>query len=161
MTPGSINRGTLRDRFYARATVRDGCWGWRGHVGVKGYTTMQVGGRPLRGHRVSWEVHHGPIPDGLNVLHRCDNPACVNPDHLFLGTHADNVHDMVNKGRLVVSRGEDSGGAKLTAADVLAIRAHSGHRGHGVALARRYGVSPALISMVRSGRIWTHVQGAA
>lgn len=91
----------LADLFWHLVDKRgpDDCWPWQGSLYV-GYGRIKDGQRGRVGaHRVSWELHHGPIPDGLWVLHRCDNPPCVNPAHLFLGTPGDNVRDMHAKGR--------------------------------------------------------------
>lgn len=93
---------SLAARFWAKVNKTPTCWLWTANRLPKGYGVINVGGRAgsqQLAHRVSWELHFGPIPDGLWVLHRCDNPPCVRPDHLFLGTVQDNVDDMVTKGR--------------------------------------------------------------
>lgn len=91
---------TLADRFWKYAVVGMDCWGWAASTAPKGYGCLGLGGgRVGRAHRVSYELHYGPIPDGLHVLHTCDNPGCVNPAHLRLGTNADNVADRQAKGR--------------------------------------------------------------
>jgi hypothetical protein len=102
-------------------------------------------------HRVSWEMHFGAIPHGLLVLHRCDNPPCVRPDHLFLGTIADNSRDMVAKGR------EARPNARLTVADVQDIRARLARGDVGLAISREYGVENSLISQIRRRKIWRSV----
>lgn len=100
----TIERRPLVQRFWDRVTpgTPTECWIWPGTRNNKGYGLIGKGGRGTGGftvHRVSWMIHRGPIPDGKWVLHRCDTPACVNPDHLFIGTHRDNMADMVAKGR--------------------------------------------------------------
>lgn len=96
-------RQPLED-FWCRADSSEGphhCWIWRGAVTAPmGYGNVKVDGRNIGAHRRAWELAHGPIPEGMFVLHRCDNPPCVNPAHLFLGTHADNMADMKAKGRV-------------------------------------------------------------
>jgi HNH endonuclease len=110
----------------------------------------------LRAHRVAWFVAHGAWPT-LHVLHRCDVPLCVNPEHLFEGTQTDNLRDMARKGRGVAARpnqrGELARNAKLTTAAVREIRALRGVEKQ-KALAERYGVAPSLIGMVQTGRAW-------
>lgn len=99
----------IAERFWPRVEKRDAdeCWEWKGSRLQKGYGTMPCWPfkRPALAHRVSWEIHNGNIPDGLIVCHRCDNPPCVNPAHLFLGSHQDNLRDMVKKGRQVLGDG--------------------------------------------------------
>lgn len=92
---------SINERFWSKVEKSGACWIWTGFVDPKGYGAIstQRGHRPLQTHRLSWEMANGKIPDGAMVLHRCDNPRCVNPDHLFLGTAADNTHDMMNKDR--------------------------------------------------------------
>lgn len=95
-------RGSIVERFWERVGKSDGCWEWTGYRAPAGYGQLGRGPRNeglALAHRLSWEFHYGPIPDGLLVCHRCDNPPCVRPDHLFLGTFVDNAQDMVSKGR--------------------------------------------------------------
>lgn len=105
--PGRTHR-PWQQRFWKHVTKDgpNGCWVWgdsRTEFGygllVKERSSKTYRGKQKTAHRLSWELHHGEVPDGLSVLHRCDNPPCVNPDHLFLGTHADNMRDMFEKGR--------------------------------------------------------------
>lgn len=137
-----------------------GCWLWSGGINERGYGIIGLGTREMgvaKAHRVSWEQHNGPLPDGANVLHKCDTPACVNPDHLFLGTLADNARDMVRKGRnkMPDNRGERASWSKLTEADVRHIkrRVMSAR-----AYAKRYGVSCGNISNIWLGKSWKSVE---
>lgn len=99
----------LKDRFWSKVVKTDTCWIWigAGSTSKKGYGQIRLPGakgRQTSAHRVSWILHRGEIPIGLDVLHKCDNPPCVNPDHLFLGTNQDNVNDKVSKGRQYTNR---------------------------------------------------------
>lgn len=133
----------------------NGCWSWIGAKCRKtGYGSLQIDGTGRRAHRFSYELHHGPIPDGMVVMHACDNPGCVNPAHLSLGTNQDNVDDKMAKGRHRGPRGELSGSARLTRADVVRIRAE---RRTCNVWAAELGVSPKTIADARSGRTWAHL----
>lgn len=92
------------ERFWLKVAQAEGCWLWLGAKGRRGYGYLHRGGKtdrhPIRAHRASWEIHFGAIPAGLWVLHKCDNPPCVNPNHLFLGTRKDNMDDCASKGRV-------------------------------------------------------------
>ena len=133
------------------------CWNWSGYVDRDGYGKLTLNNHPEMAHRVSWEAHFGPIQSGMFVCHRCDNPRCVNPAHLFVGTAKDNNDDMCSKGRAARQQGEQHGAAKLTEKQALEIyrRANNGEiRRH---LAREFGVSPMTISNIANGRRWRHV----
>jgi hypothetical protein len=143
----------LEARFQAKvAKAASGCHEWTGCLMPNGYGQIHLNGRTAYAHRVAWELAHGPI-DGLYVLHRCDNRKCVNPAHLFLGSFEDNMADMVAKRRQ--AHGAKNGHAKLTPAQVLAIRAATGKQKD---IASEFGVSKPLVSMIRSGRIWQHIR---
>jgi hypothetical protein len=140
---------TLVERFDRFVVRQPGCWGWSGAT-RNGYGALGRGGHGkglVYAHRLSWELANGPIPDGMCVLHRCDNPPCANPDHLWLGTKTDNNRDMVAKGRHIGYR-------RLTVDQVREIR-RSGERVR--VLADRFGVSISAIYQVRSGRNWGQV----
>lgn len=135
------------------AVQDNGCWLWNGYTAPNGYGMVSIA--PYRrgyAHRAAWTVANGPIPDGMQVCHRCDNPPCVNPAHLFLGTVIDNMRDMSTKGR--APRGERAGGVKLTEAQVRDIRASTKS---GSDLAREYGVSRSCISTIVTGQRWKHL----
>ena len=151
-----------RERLARRTEVnpQTGCHEWTGAAFRNGYGTIYAAGKSLGTHRVAWELANGPIPDGLFVLHRCDNRLCVNPGHLFLGDHADNMADMRSKGRQ--ARGERHGRAKLTVEQVIAIKAilASGALTQR-RLAGRFGVSLMAIYRISSGKTWAHVKAPA
>jgi len=152
-------RGTVAERFWAHVIQTDsGCWEWTGSRARKGYGRLGVPhGTPSLAHRISWEIHFGPIPDGLCVLHHCDNPPCSNPAHLWIGSKADNNRDMRAKGRSRIThhRGESHPRAKLTRTDVDAIRlSYVPWRTTRKSLAKQYGVSESAIKAILSGRNW-------
>ena len=148
-------RGPALERFQAHhiRLPDNGCWVWKGSLANKGYGRLYHNGENVFAHRFSWRLYNGPINNDLCVLHRCDNRACVNPDHLFLGTDADNCRDRHQKGRTVNVRGERHGRRKLTEQQVKAIRRS---KKPGVQLARLYGVSDTTISKIRNRLKWTH-----
>ncbi len=164
---------TLAERLLAHVSPEPntGCWLFVASDKNR-YPRMRMGaGRQESVHRISWELSRGPVPDGLSVCHRCDVPPCVNPAHLFLGTQADNVHDMIRKGRANHppppshkhrARGEAHGSAKLSAAQVRAIHDAvllSGERSSRVAA--RYSVSPTLVCRIAAEKIWRHLWSAS
>lgn len=148
---------TFWDRVKAntvRPVLADSCWHWIGHKDECGYPRIRRGERLVRIHRAIWERDHGPIPAGKCVCHYCDYPGCVNPDHFFLGTHAQNMADCKAKGRKARLKGERNGCAKLTECQVLAIRASDETHAR---LARLYGVTAESISFVRRRITWKHL----
>lgn len=147
---------TVAERFWAKVRKTETCWLWTRAKNTQGYGILQVDGSALRAHRVAWELRNGPIPGGLRVCHHCDVRLCVRPDHLFLGTDADNAADRDAKGRCraVGVFGEKNGIAKLTDGDVLEIRAAP--RG-GRRVAAAYGVSKTTVTAIRAGKYWKHL----
>jgi hypothetical protein len=137
-------------RFWGRVQrgAGDACWLWTGSRMTRGYGQVYWGNGPKGAHRVAWELSHGPIPEGQHILHRCDVPACVNPDHLFIGTHTENMKDAATKGRLHAPR---PGRQKLTDAQIddIAALVQSGMKRYLVAA--RYGVSKGFVSGVMNG----------
>jgi hypothetical protein len=146
-----------------------GCWEWTASRDKHGYGFIGVlidgKFKAAKTNRVSWELHKGSIPEGLCVLHKCDNPKCVNPEHLFLGTQLDNIKDRGDKNRSARQFGASNAQAKLKEREVQAIkeilRRHPSRRSryHGIQvfLARWFGVSKSAISKIHQGRKWTHI----
>lgn len=99
MTPIHAGRRACPDNFWPKVVKGPECWGWAGAKTPDGYGKLKTSGHRIYAHRLSYEIHHGPIPYGQHVLHRCDNPSCTRPDHLFAGTHSDNMKDCLAKGR--------------------------------------------------------------
>ena len=137
-------------RFWRKVDKSGECWVWAG-ARNEGYGLIWIAGRLHRCHRIAWELTHGPIPPGLLVCHHCDNPSCVRPDHLFLGTSADNKADCMAKGR------NNNPCVKLTADQVRAIKAQLATGVSCAAVARQYEVDPTTISAIRRNETWAHI----
>ncbi len=139
----------VADRFWPRVRKTAGCWEWTGRRYPRGYGAFTIGGRGVQAHRVAWELARGLIPAGMLVCHACDNPPCVRPDHLFLGTQSDNMCDMAAKGRHPYPRGEDHHQARLSNADRAEIRRLYAAGGvTQAAIADRFGVCPSHVSRI-------------
>jgi hypothetical protein len=150
----SFNRLSLRDKLLTKASPAGECLVWHGTRDERGYGFLRHDGRYRRAHRLMYELAHGAIPFGQVVRHRCDNPACIQLEHLMLGTQGDNVQDMWERGRARVLKGEANGRAKLTAAQAAEIRRRfiTYDRTHGTrAMAREFGVSHASIGSIVRG----------
>lgn len=146
-------------RFWPKVEKTATCWLWRGAINPSGYGQFVIHGRSRLAHRVAFEFATGKTPpNGLDICHACDVRACVNPDHLFLGTRSDNVRDMMKKGRGHKARGEKGGTSKLTVDAVRIIRADYAAGATMRVLATRFHVSDNAVSGVINRRSWTHVE---
>lgn len=176
---GQWKRQTLRERFEElvdRSAGPDACWPWLGIIEANGYGRLTDYWKKYLAHRLAYTFEHGEIPPGKNVCHSCDNRRCVNPSHLWLGTHLENMADMAAKGRSVRRgptnplRGEALATSRLTEQEVVEIRAayanrrEAGaklHRGDAPTsvrgLAARYGVTPSAIHAIVTRKTWTHL----
>jgi len=155
MNPNGRAPKYTKDTFWQFYEINGECWEWTGARAWSGYGVCTSFGQ-LTAHRTAWLLANGPIPAGLHVLHRCDNRCCINPEHLFLGTNADNMADRDRKGRTAC--GEQIKQARLRAADVLDIRRrYSTGQFTQRVLAREYGVDPSHISEIVTGKEWRHI----
>lgn len=147
-------------RFFNKVLKTDTCWIWLGAKhSKKGYGSFSNGKKIVKTHRFAYEHFIGPIPDNLCVLHKCDNPSCVRPDHLFLGSNQDNIDDKVSKGRH--ARGEKSNKNKLSEQEVIEIKKSLkcfNYIGQVNDLANYYNVNQRTISDIKRGKSWTHVK---
>ena len=162
-------RPNTPEQFWQRVNKSSECWLWTGRKNQNGYGVTYKHCKPVLTHRRAWEIVHGAIPDGMQVLHKCDNPQCCNPTHLFLGTHKDNMEDMTRKGRRICGErlrlsiknpphGERCGRAKLTSVQVLEIRRR--YRPGVVStsmLAKEFGVNRSAVWKIVNGLRWQHL----
>ena len=157
----------LIDRFKAKYEIDPltKCWNWTASTNGRGYGRIGLDGGKVYAHRLSWELKNGPIPEnkdahGICVLHKCDNPSCVNPDHLFIGTQSENVADMMEKGRggYTAHKGEAHGGSKLYESDVIEIRSiYSKGKTSQRALAKIFNVNQGQIWKIVNLKSWSHI----
>lgn len=155
---GDFKSIPAEERFWAKVRKTDSCWLWTASVNKQGYGKFNPTRSPQWGaHRFSWFLHHGPIPEGMWVLHKCDITPCVNPDHLFLGTALENNHDMIRKGRQRYPAGLECAHSKLTAADIQQIRERIPKEPLS-AIAKDYGVNPVSIFNVKHRITYAEVE---
>lgn len=147
--------------FWAKVNRTEGCWIWTGSIKPRnGYGNVMIQGENHNAHRWAYAEAKGPIPKGMEVMHTCDVPACVNPDHMKLGTHIENMLDCKAKGRTTM--GERNKRGKLTEAQARAVLAEykivNGRQSNAKELAARYGVNAGAITGITSGRTWAHLR---
>lgn len=158
---GTRARGSVEERFFRHIEKTDACWLWQGRLVGKGYGSIGLGGAGAKQklvHRLSYEIHKGQIPEGMVVMHKCDNPRCVNPDHLEAGTQSQNIKDAFARGRKMNLpsgvKGEACGASKLMEADVLNIRESKLSFSK---LAAAYGVNKSTIERIKYRKTWRHI----
>lgn len=151
-----IRKRPISDRLEWRSKkVLSGCIEWQGAKTNGGYGVMSVDAKPQRVHRLAWELGNGPIPDGMSVCHSCDNPPCLNVDHLFLGSQEDNAQDASAKGRIV--HGEEHSNSKLNSAKVREIRRLASLGNSHSKIASLFNVSQPHVSRIVRGEQWRKV----
>lgn len=161
--------------FWSKVDTSGDCWTWQRYRCRKGYGIVRIEGQLQKAHRVAWMMTRGPIPDGMQICHHCDNPPCVRPDHLFLGSQSDNSKDMGSKGRhwlqkqperslfvrqpTIKPRGTQNRHAKLTDEQVREIRkVHTEKRVSRRQIARMFNVSETTVRRVVNRELWKHVE---
>lgn len=153
---------TDKERFEDKfeSITESGCWIWTAYSLPNGYGRFGLNGKTELAHRAAYMLYKGRIPEGMCVCHTCDTPACVNPDHLFLGTHVDNMQDCKSKGRLTKgdTKGEINGKSKLTEKSVLEIRDLLNNSPYSqVEISKIYGVFYTAISKIKYRQTWGHI----
>jgi hypothetical protein len=152
-------RKTVEERFWSKVEKTDTCWLWVGARNEKGYGLLGIGStNQVRAHRWIYETtNQCVVPEGMFVCHRCDNPSCVRPEHLYVGTHTDNMLDRAQRDR--AAKGEDSGPAKLTDDQVRAIRAaYIPGKVDCTALGKTYKVDHTTVKAIVTGETWKHIK---
>lgn len=155
----------LKKSFEKHVIRKEGCWDWKGPISKGGYPVMscrrQIGSD--RGHKASWIIHFGEIPERMHICHKCDNPVCTNPDHLWIGTHKENNDDKIAKGRSrykqpPIKKGSENASAVLNERKVKEIKGllNEGHSSYGIG--KEFGVSKTTILRIKNGINWSHVK---
>ncbi len=150
---------TVQERFDAKyiPEPNSGCWLWDGAMDADGYGRISAHGKSSAlAHRVSYELHLGPVPEGMCICHKCDVPGCVNPQHLFAGTSSDNAMDRNAKDRQFDTRGSGNGRANLSESDIPGIRSRIAAGESPAKIARDHGVTRRVIWLVKTGKAWVH-----
>lgn len=146
----------MEDRFWSKVRKSDGCWDWTGAKDGSGYGSFHFGGRSARAHRVAYELANGPIPADAHLLHTCDNPGCVRPDHLVPGNRFDNMRDASAKGRM--HHGERNGQARLSGGQVMAIRErYAAGDVTQARLGQEFGIWQGHVGRIVRGEEWSHL----
>ena len=152
---------STEQRFWSKVQkpIGEGCWLWTGWKNYRGYGGITINKKCIRTHRYSWQLHNGIIPQNMNVCHKCDNPPCVNPSHLFLGTNKDNISDCIKKGRKPITdtKGIKHWYHKFTNDQIKYIRNYPIYRGSGRELAEMFNVSRECVYAIRKNRNWKHI----
>ena len=154
---------TDEERFWKYVEKTVTCWNWIGSKVFYGYGQININGKPKRANRYSWEIHRGEIPKGINVCHKCDNPSCVNPDHLFLGSQKENMKDMYLKGRENPPKGMRVYASKLNEESVIDIKNNyiigsKDEKTNSSYFAKKYNVHRSTINCVGNGKYWNHIK---
>jgi len=149
---------TPEENFWEKVDKSKECWEWQAARDKDGYGFFHHHGKMGKAHRFSWEMHNGPIPEGLQVLHKCDNPRCIRPDHLFVGTNIENVADRTKKRRQ--PDGERHNEAKVTLKQVQEMR-RNGKTGTYKSIGQRYGLSIAQTAKILNNQSWKNYQETA
>lgn len=145
---------STKERFEKKFEKAAGCWNWTASKTWVGYGKFYADGHTLHAHRYAYQIYVGPIPDGMEIMHTCDNMACVNPDHLRPGTHRENMDDRNTKRRNNPPIGERSGSNKLTEEQVRAIFADQRTQ---MVIAAEYDIYQSLVSKIKNGERWAHL----
>lgn len=154
-----MSRKNTNENFWEKVNKTSGCWVWKSRLSSSGYGEFYYHGKNIKAHRFSWVIAHGEIPDGLLVCHHCDNPPCVRPNHLFLGTSLDNLRDCQAKGRRRALTGSDNPRSKLNEQTARLIFAVCPKYIRVVDASKIFGVDRATIGDVVHGRTWVHCHG--